>query len=308
MSPKSSLSTKAGSSTKASRGRSSTTRTTPGRRPGRHSTSKPTRWPADVGPSRRGIPSSRLAPLSSPEPVARWPESETPEPEDDAIMLFADEAQAVKAMQVCVMVPRLSKAERNTYWPQSSLSGLHRSSSPSFVQRSSSSLPVSYPQRKAKFVDLQSKMMEYDLDERVVYAGPSTSKAGPGAKPPAVIIDNDEEEEAEVVLLLEMESINDENGESHADVDEGDVDAEANTDTDGEEPNARGRGTIVSRYPTRPDGEEIYCHQCRLKSRLVYMHCRSSKCTQGRGRTLKGRIYCKRCIVRAFGVWLVDVG
>ncbi|KAF9006363.1 hypothetical protein BDZ89DRAFT_570933 [Hymenopellis radicata] len=250
MSPKSSLSTKAGRSTKASRGRSSTTRTTPGRRPGRHSTSKPTRWPADIGPSRRGIPSSRLAPLSSPEPVARWPESETPEPEDDAIMLFADEVQAVKAMQVCVMVPRLSKAERNTYWPQSSLSDLHRSSSPSFVQRSSS-----YRQRKAKFVDieeLQSNMMEYDLEERVVYAGPSTSKAGPGAKPSAVIIDNDEEEEAEVVLLLEMESINDENGESHADVDEGDVDAEANTDTDGEEPNARGRGTIVSRYPRAP--------------------------------------------------------
>ncbi|KAF9020880.1 hypothetical protein BDZ89DRAFT_259477 [Hymenopellis radicata] len=66
-------------------------------------------------------------------------------------------------------------------------------------------------------------------------------------------------------------------------------------------PKGKGRAVISSMYPTRPDGAEIFCHQCRRWSRLVYMQCRSAICTQLRGsKTLKGKIYCKRCIIERY--------
>ncbi len=58
-------------------------------------------------------------------------------------------------------------------------------------------------------------------------------------------------------------------------------------------PKGKGRTPISSVYPRRSHGDEIFCHQCRRKSWLVYMQCRSTTCT----RKSKGKIYCQRCIV-----------
>ncbi|KAF8901989.1 hypothetical protein CPB85DRAFT_104358 [Mucidula mucida] len=61
-------------------------------------------------------------------------------------------------------------------------------------------------------------------------------------------------------------------------------------------PKGKGRTPISSVYPRRSHGDEIFCHQCRRKSWLVYMQCRSTACT----RKSKGKIYCQRCIVERY--------
>ncbi len=58
----------------------------------------------------------------------------------------------------------------------------------------------------------------------------------------------------------------------------------------------RRRHTLDSKYRTRPDAEEACCHQCRRKSKMVYMQCMNLECATVRGRILPGKRYCVRCI------------
>ncbi len=158
------------------------------------------------------LPSSPLPQLSFQTRDARRVEMEEPQDKPADTQAVKDKGKRTKdALHVCVMVPRLSEAERRRYlhWlkeeslgsmsmvssnpgcsvtsPQCSLFPRRRrssrSSASSSTQRSSLSLPISHMhrKRKTKFLDIQEGTAEYE-EVKVIHiprgdAAPSTSKA-----------------------------------------------------------------------------------------------------------------------------------